>query len=109
VNYRDSPIVTGTGHTLRPGDFLYLPGTHIAAALAPADDHVAIVLPGGGPAATLTGIPPLIVPAGDIDALKVATRLPYGGIAIVRPDGYIGHIGADTGHGHDLYRKSLTT
>ncbi len=46
VNYRDSPIVTGTGHTLRPGDFLYLPGTHI---------------------------------------------------------------GADTGHGHDLHTKSLTT
>jgi hypothetical protein len=53
-----------------------LPGTHIAAALASADDHVAIVLPSDGPAATLTGIPVLTVPAGDIDALKVATRLP---------------------------------
>jgi 2-polyprenyl-6-methoxyphenol hydroxylase-like FAD-dependent oxidoreductase len=109
VNYRDSPIVTGTGHTLRPGDFLYLPGTRIAATLAAAGDHVAIVLPGDGPAATLTGIVALTVPAGDIDGLKEATGLRHGGIVIVRPDGYIGHIGADTDHGNDLYRKSLTT
>jgi 2-polyprenyl-6-methoxyphenol hydroxylase-like FAD-dependent oxidoreductase len=109
VHYRDSPIVDGTGHTLRPGDFLYLPGTHVAAALAADDDHVAIVLPGDAPAAALTGIPVLTVPPSDIDALKDASGLRHGGIVIVRPDGYIGHISSDTQHGSDLYRKSLTT
>ena len=54
-------------------------------------------------------IPALTVPADDIDALKIATGLPHGGIVIVRPDGYVGHIGADTKHGHDPHRKSLTT
>jgi 2-polyprenyl-6-methoxyphenol hydroxylase-like FAD-dependent oxidoreductase len=104
VHYRDSPVVNGTGRSLRPGDFLYLPGTHVAAA----DDHVAIVLPGDGPAAKPTGLPALIVPAGDIDVLKDAAGLAHGGIVIVRPDGYIGHIGADTQHANDLYRQSFT-
>jgi hypothetical protein len=108
VRYRDSPIVNGTGHTLRPGDFLYLPGTHVAAALAATDGHVAVVLPGDGPAATLTAGAALTVPASDIDLLTKATRLTHGGIVIVRPDGYIGHIGADAQHGYDLYRKSFT-
>jgi 2-polyprenyl-6-methoxyphenol hydroxylase-like FAD-dependent oxidoreductase len=107
VRYRNSPIVSGTGHTLRPGDFLYLPGADVATALA-AGDHLAVVLPGDGPAVTLTGIPALTVPADDINALKHATGLAHGGIVVVRPDGYIGHISAEPQHGIDLYRKSLT-
>jgi hypothetical protein len=40
--------------------------------------------------------------------LKDAAGLAHGGIVIVRPDGYIGHIGADTQHANDLYRQSFT-
>ncbi len=109
VHYRDSSIVSGTGHTLRPGDFLYLPGAHVAAGLAAADGHLAIVLPGDRPAAAPTGIPALAVPADDIAPLKHATGLAHGGIVIVRPDGYIGYLGTDQQQGADLYRRSLMT
>jgi hypothetical protein len=40
--------------------------------------------------------------------LTETTGLTHGGIVIVRPDDYIGHIGADAQHGNDLYRKSFT-
>jgi FAD binding domain len=118
VEYRHSPVVTGAGHTLRPGDFLYLSGTHVGAALARTDDHVAIVIPGNGEASAETAIPTIpttptiptiLVSDRDIAALRHATGLKYRGIVIVRPDGYIGHIGADAQGGYDLYRRQFHT
>lgn len=107
VEYRHSPVVTGTGHTLHPGDFLYLRGTNVAKALAGTNDHLAAALPGEEPAIQEVPVPTIPLSRSDVTALKDATGLTRGGIVIVRPDGYIGHIGAGL-PSYDLYRDQFS-
>jgi hypothetical protein len=95
VRYRDSAIVRGEGRSLHAGDFLYLPDTHVAAALAATDGHIAIMLPGGDAFTTLPpGIARLEVSEVDADALAEESNLRSGGAIVVRPDGYVGCLAA---------------
>jgi 2-polyprenyl-6-methoxyphenol hydroxylase-like FAD-dependent oxidoreductase len=95
VRYRDSTVVRGGGRSLHAGDFLYLPDTHVAAAIAATDGHVAIVLPRGDAFADLpAGVARLEVSEVDADALAEESDLRSGGAIVVRPDGYIGCLAA---------------
>ncbi len=108
VHYRHSPIVNGSGSSLQLGDFLYVPETHMAAALARCQGHLAIVLPADGAHATLPDdftAPPIA--ARDVTVLTEATGLSQGGVVIVRPDGYVGFIGTDPASGIDAYLRGL--
>jgi 2-polyprenyl-6-methoxyphenol hydroxylase-like FAD-dependent oxidoreductase len=107
VEYRHSPIVTGAGHTLHPGDFLYVTGHNIAAALANTNGHLAIVIAGGGAAEPDPQFPTVPVSANEIAELRRVTGLHETGLVIVRPDGYIGYIGPDVQRGYALYRNRL--
>jgi 2-polyprenyl-6-methoxyphenol hydroxylase-like FAD-dependent oxidoreductase len=110
VHYRRSPVVSGTGHALRPGDFFYLPGIDMAAALAATDDHIAIVIPDSSqPADPATAFPRIQLREAEQAALKQATGLRHGGIVIVRPDGYIGHIGTDPRQGAERYQQLFSS
>ena len=100
VHYRHSPIVSGTGSALKPGDYLHLPDTVIAKALATETAHLAIVLP---PKTADLALPEwlteLAITDADADALRHSTGLRAGGLVIVRPDGYVAHIGPDVASG----------
>ena len=86
VNYRDSPVVTGTGHTLRAATFFTSLGTHIAAR-----GCIGKLPP------TYHGFVASSSPS-EIDPPTIATGIPHGVTVTVRPDGYVGRIGADTSH-----------
>lgn len=94
VHYRRSPIVSGHGRALHPGDFLHLPETDVGRALAGASDHLVIRPPQTGPPGS-NGCTFLPVTAADVAALEDAAGLSAAGVLVVRPDGYIGHIGAE--------------
>jgi hypothetical protein len=111
VHYHHSPVVSGSKHhKLRPGDFLHLPDTHIAAKLAATTGHVAIVMPGKGaavPAAVAAaGIPEIRITAND---LRTLSGLKGQGIVIVRPDGYVGFIAEDPEQGAAEYVRLLAS
>lgn len=109
VHYRRSPVVGGGGHTLRPGDFLYLPGTDVGAALAGARDHVAITFTEAGQRpARSSALPELTIAPADAVVLRRATGLHGNGIVIVRPDGYVGHVGADVAAAERHYRRAFS-
>ncbi|MGO4533382.1 FAD-dependent monooxygenase [Leifsonia sp. 2MCAF36] len=102
VRYLGSPIVGGGGHAIRPGDFLHLHDSPVAAALARTTGHLVIALRptterGDAEAAALpVGVVPLDISDDDRDRLVDATGLRGGGVVIVRPDGYVGFIGPVT-------------
>jgi 2-polyprenyl-6-methoxyphenol hydroxylase-like FAD-dependent oxidoreductase len=108
VDYRRSPIVSGSGTSagsLKPGDYLFLPQTVVAAALGEAPTHLAIVL--GQPERASAVLPDwlreLAITAEEAEGLRRSTGLRDGGVVIVRPDGYIGHIGASVDEGIEAY------
>ncbi|MFB2586305.1 FAD-dependent monooxygenase [Herbiconiux liukaitaii] len=122
VRYRDSPVVSGSGKSLRPGDFLHLPDTIVARGLAGRPNHLAILLPAanGAPATRSTDwttdgesggqrdwVTELIVTDHDTAELRRSTGLAAGGVVIVRPDGYVGHIGPDVEAGVADYGAHL--
>jgi 2-polyprenyl-6-methoxyphenol hydroxylase-like FAD-dependent oxidoreductase len=113
VAYRHSPIVGGSGGTLKPGDYLRLDDTVVAEALARHPGHLAIRVPGRGspeplPAPLPDGIEELTVTERDADTLRRSAGLPHGGLVIVRPDGYVGHIAADATAGLRDYGRLLS-
>lgn len=110
VRYRDSPVVSGSGVALRPGDYVHLPETVVARALAARPSHLAIVLPDPG----TNGSPrlpewivELHIPDHDADKLRLSTGLRRGGVVIIRPDGYVGHINADVNSGIERYGQLI--
>jgi hypothetical protein len=106
VHYRSSSIVSGQGETLKPGDFLHLAETVMAQILAKDSRHQAIVLPGPGGAfkPVLPGwITECTVSERDAKELRRSTGLLNGGLVIVRPDGYIAHVGPDVHFGVNEY------
>ncbi|MFS0913152.1 FAD-dependent monooxygenase [Microbacterium sp. 179-I 3D2 NHS] len=110
VRYRDSAIVTGEGRMLRPGDYLFLEATSVADALAQHPSHLAILLPGRGepPRAVLPAwLSELTVTDDEAERLRQSTGLADGGLLIVRPDGYLGHIGPDVPAGIDAYGELI--
>lgn len=107
VRYAGSPIVAGRGRDLHPGDFLFVAGTRVAAALARTDGHLAVVLPGDWPRHLADGVAALVVTDEDEDALTAATGLTHGGIVVVRPDGYVGFVGDDPKTGVAQYLSLL--
>ena len=109
IHYRNSPIVHGTGKTLRPGDHLYLANTSIPRALANTTGHLAIIVPHGQPniQPLPDGIEKCRVEPKDAASLAQATGLNTGGIVLIRPDGYIGCIAPDTPTAIHLHNQSL--
>jgi 2-polyprenyl-6-methoxyphenol hydroxylase-like FAD-dependent oxidoreductase len=111
VRYRDSAIVGGAGKKLKPGDYLFLPETNAADALARHAMHLAIVLagPDGESAVEPSAVEfpswlhPLSVSDEESGHLREAAGLPHGGVVIVRPDGYVGYIGPDAVAGIAAY------
>lgn len=107
VRYAGSPVVAGHGRTVHPGDFLRLPRTQVADALARTPGHLAVVLPRGWPRHLAEGVTELVVTEEDEDALTEATGLTHGGIVVVRPDGYVGLVGDDPKTGVAQYLALL--
>lgn len=95
VRYAGSPVVHGPGRDVRPGDFLHLPRTPVADALARTAGHLAVVLPRDWPRHLADGVTELVVTDEDEEMLTEATGLTHGGIVVVRPDGYVGFVGDD--------------
>jgi 2-polyprenyl-6-methoxyphenol hydroxylase-like FAD-dependent oxidoreductase len=102
VRYTESPIVSGHGRSVKPGDFVHLHDAHVAAALAGTAGHLGIALPGPGAQTASAELPQGVMPLriSDDDAARLAdqTGLREGGVVIVRPDGYMAYIGDGTGH-----------
>ena len=94
VHYRESPIVSGRGRSIRAGDFLFAPGAAVADALAHAPDHVAVRMPDATEPLPDT-IPELAMARPDAATLGDAVGLRDGGFVVVRPDGYVGAIAGD--------------
>ena len=114
IHYHHSPVVSGSKHhKLRPGDFLHLPDTHIAAKLAATTEHVAIVMPEKGaavPAAVAAaGISEIQIAANDMESLRTLSGLKGQGIVIVRPDGYVGFTAEDPEQGAAEYVRLLAS
>ncbi len=107
VRYAGSPVVAGHGRTVHPGDFLRLPRTQVADALARTSGHLAVVLPRDWPRHLAEGVTELVVTEEDEDALTEATGLTHGGIVVVRPDGYVGLVGDDPKTGVAQYLALL--
>jgi len=108
VGYLDSPVVGGDGKALRPGEFLYLPHADVAAALAGTTGHLVILLPSARFAQPLPdGFDELAISEQDAGELARETGLADGGVVVVRPDGYIGFIGADPDAGIADYLRSI--
>ena len=107
VAYSGSPVVHGRGRSVHPGDFLFLPGTPVADALARTDGHLAVVLPRDWPRHLAEGVTELVVTDEDEDVLTEATGLTHGGIVVVRPDGYVGFVGDDPKTGVAEYLRLL--
>ena len=107
VRYAGSPVVAGHGRTVHPGDFLRLPRTQVADALARTSGHLAVVLPRDWPRHLAAGVTELEVTEKDEDALTEATGLTHGGIVVVRPDGYVGFVGDDPKTGVAQYLALL--
>ena len=110
VGYRDSPIVTGSGGALQPGDFLNLPDSTVADALGRTTGHLLVQLASDdtvGPDHDDTAPmrdsygPSLTLSESDTARVAKAARLSRGGIVIVRPDGYVGSI-------HDRSERGTT-
>jgi 2-polyprenyl-6-methoxyphenol hydroxylase-like FAD-dependent oxidoreductase len=110
VAYPHSPIVGGRGGVLKPGDYLRLDDTVVAQALAEHPGHLAILVAGRDrepPVPLPDWIEELAITDGDAAALRRSAGLPHGGLVIVRPDGYVGHIDADAAAGLRTYARLI--
>jgi 2-polyprenyl-6-methoxyphenol hydroxylase-like FAD-dependent oxidoreductase len=103
IEYRHSAVVSGGSGSVRAGDFLYVPGMNIAAALATVEGnrHLAIVVPaadGMVPAVSSDQVSMAPAPVSEaMEQLRHATGLGSGGLVVVRPDGYIGLVASAEG------------